>query len=249
MIKDYWTKASSNYSDLIDEELQKSYKDKWMDFILDEIKDLEGPLEILDIGTGPGFFPLILSSQDRHLTGIDLTESMIEEAKKKLQAFHVDADLLVMDCQETSFPDQKFDCIICRNLVWTLPDPEKAYKEWFRILKPGGRLLIFDGSCYIHHFDPSAKERYQALKDYVKKTYDLDVYDYGDKEKNPDDYELMKTTFLSDKFRPEWDEKTLTSIGFKIDRVLEDYLDFLVGKEERLAKGDISPVFFIKASK
>lgn len=59
----------------------------------------------------------------------------------------------------------------------------------------------------------------------------------------------MKTTFLSDKFRPEWDGKTLTSIGFKMDRVLEDYLDFLVGKEERLAKGDISPVFFIKASK
>lgn len=249
MIKDYWTKASSGYSDLIDEELKKSYKDKWLDFILDEIKDLEGPLEILDIGTGPGFFPLILSSQDRHLTGIDLTESMIEEAQKKLQTFHVDADLLVMDCQETSFPDQKFDCIICRNLVWTLPDPEKAYKEWFRILKPGGRLLIFDGSWYIHHFDPSAKEKYQILKDYVKKTYDLDVYDYGDKEKNPDDYELMKTTFLSDKFRPEWDEKTLASMGFTVDKILEDYLDLLVGKEERLAKGDISPVFFIKASK
>lgn len=249
MIKDYWTKASSNYSDLIDEELQKSYKNKWMDFILDEIKDLEGPLEILDIGTGPGFFPLILSSQDRHLTGIDLTESMIEEAQKKLQSFHVDADLLVMDCQETSFPDQKFDCIICRNLVWTLPDPEKAYKEWFRILKPGGRLLIFDGSWYIHHFDPSAKEKYQTLKDYVKKTYGLDVYDYGDKEKNPDDYELMKTTFLSDKFRPEWDEKTLSSMGFTVDKILEDYLDLLVGKEERLARGDISPVFFIKASK
>ena len=59
----------------------------------------------------------------------------------------------------------------------------------------------------------------------------------------------MKITFLSDKARPAWDEKTLTSMGFTVDKVLGDYLDFLVGKEERLARGDISPVFFIKASK
>ena len=38
-----------------------------------------------------------------------------------------------------------FDVVVTRNLVWTLPNPEAAVKEWHRVLKPGGRIIISDG--------------------------------------------------------------------------------------------------------
>ena len=47
-----------------------------------------------------------------------------------------------MDSHQLSFDDNTFDLLINRNVTWTLYDPEQAYKEWYRVLKPGGRLLI-----------------------------------------------------------------------------------------------------------
>ena len=49
-----------------------------------------------------------------------------------------------MDAPETGFPSERFDALVTRHLTWTLPDPEKAYREWHRLLKPGGMLLNFD---------------------------------------------------------------------------------------------------------
>lgn len=49
-----------------------------------------------------------------------------------------------MDAQEPDFPEGSFDVVLSRNLTWTLPDPEKAYSQWLRVLRRGGLLLNFD---------------------------------------------------------------------------------------------------------
>lgn len=248
MIKEYWTDAAEIYSSNIEKQYLSDEAKVWKDFILEEIKELKEPLEILDIGTGPGFFPLILSSKNRHVTGIDLTEAMIEKAKEKVERYNINADILVMDGQETSFEDESFDMIICRNLVWTLPDPIKAYKEWYRILKKGGLLLIFDGSWYIHHYDEKQKEIFEKKRKEME-ALGIEVYLYGDKEKNPDDYELMLQTYLKDKYRPEWDKNTLTEIGYEVVKIQEEYLDDMFEKNHRQKQGCIAPIFYVKAKK
>ncbi len=248
MIKDYWVNATENFSKNTEKQFNSHEAIKWADFILNEIKELEEPIEILDIGTGAGFFPLILSSETRHVIGIDLTETMIEEASNKIKKYKVNSDVLVMDAQDTSFKDNSFDIIICRNLVWTLPDPIKAYKEWNRILKKDGLLLIFDGSWYIHHYDEEHKKIFNKKRKEME-NLGVEVYLYGDKETRPDDYNLMLETYLKDKYRPEWDVKNLTELGFDIEKVLEEYMDVMFEKDYRAKQGMIAPLFFIKAKK
>ena len=74
-------------------------------------------LDILDIGTGPGFFPIVLSQGGHNVTGIDLTENMIEFARFNLARESASAKLMTMDCQDLKFPDNSFDLLICRNLT------------------------------------------------------------------------------------------------------------------------------------
>ena len=105
------------------------------------------PCKILDVGTGTGFFANLLAQYHHEVEGIDLTASMIEQAKQsltKLQQHDYKINFQVMDAENLYFADNTFDVVISRNLTWTLPNPQKAYSEWYRVLKPQGILLNFD---------------------------------------------------------------------------------------------------------
>ena len=116
---------------------EKQHTDKYKDH-----------LRILDIGTGPGFFPMILAEAGYHVTAIDYTPGMLEKAAENAAKFIGEKSRNIefkrMDAQALEFEDESFDVIISRNLTWNLPHPEMAYKEWLRVLKKGGKLLNFD---------------------------------------------------------------------------------------------------------
>ena len=58
-------------------------------------------------------------------------------------------DFQVMDAENTTFEPETFDCIVTRNLTWTLPHLDQAYTHWYNLLKSGGCLINFDGD-YCH---------------------------------------------------------------------------------------------------
>lgn len=68
---------------------------------------------------------------------------MIARARVKLAGrpvrFHLG------DAENTMMPDEAYDAVVTRHLVWTLPDPDSAFQDWLRVLKLGGHLLIVDG--------------------------------------------------------------------------------------------------------
>ena len=69
---------------------------------------------------------------------------MIEHAEHMAAVLGQDVRFQLMDAEEPEVPDESFDVLVTRNLTWTLPHIEKAYREWYRILKPGGVLINFD---------------------------------------------------------------------------------------------------------
>lgn len=144
----YWAKRVEDFSQIRENELNDEISQRWLNKINEYVQ--AKPLSILDVGTGVGYFAIILAKQGHQLTGIDLTPSMIEKAKQLAKKQDTEIDFQVMDGADLTFADQTFDLVITRNLTWTLPDCKKAYQEWFRVLKPEGVLLNFD-ACYSHN--------------------------------------------------------------------------------------------------
>jgi len=94
---------------------------------------------ILEIGCSGG--PLIQQLHGdgyRHVTGIDISAEGIELCRRRGLA-----DTHVMDAQEMSFADGCFDVVTASDVLEHLADAPRAIREWRRLLKPGGTLIVF----------------------------------------------------------------------------------------------------------
>lgn len=103
-----WTESSSGYSSNILKELNSFKRQAWTDLILKNA-GREGKLNILDVGTGPGFFAIIMSLQGHDVTAIDCTQAMLDEAQHNAELFDVHPRFLLSDTQSLSFADDMFD--------------------------------------------------------------------------------------------------------------------------------------------
>lgn len=120
----------------------------------------EGPKRVLDVGCGVGYVAAALKELGHHVTGVDLSSSALEQARK--------AGLIDQGSQEdirnTSFASEQFDVVLCWSIFMLVPDLKPAMREVQRILRPGGVLLVadhFSGNPYVKlHFNrPSWVDR------------------------------------------------------------------------------------------
>ena len=214
-IRHGWDISARGYSDLIQDDFYDERKYSWLDTIL-ENSPQKDDMKILDTGCGPGFFSIILSEAGFDVTGIDLSSQMIIEAEKNAEAMETDAIFKVMDIQHPDFEDDTFDLIVSRNVVWSLSEPESAYKNWFRILKPGGRLLVFDGDHLKDLREPEGESGnpHDIYIDEYKKLYGKEPKCSYSKEDYEEARGWRRDLPLADKKRPVLDEEYCKGIGF-----------------------------------
>lgn len=105
----------------------------------------ESPQRVLDIGCGTAVMGLLFAEMGHQVTGVDLSEAMIAKAREKADAQNLPIELRTGDAEHLPFSNGSFDVVVNRHLVWTLPHPEIALKEWNRVLKKGGVVLIIEG--------------------------------------------------------------------------------------------------------
>lgn len=235
-VKDYWTQRSHDFGTVRKNELENEMGQRW----LHEIERFlpEGrSLDILDVGTGTGFFAVLLAQQGHRVEGIDLTPAMLEEARTLAKQRNLDITFREMDAQNLAYPDGTFDVVISRNLTWTLPDPERAYASWFRVLKPGGVLLNFDAEYAAHVRSHSVQNR--------KVAPDSPYGHVGMTDALQQENDAITLSMDIGQARPEWDGEVLTRVGFQSCQT-----DTQVGKR-LLGELDLTtaPMFGIFASK
>ena len=151
-IEGYWTQRSEGYSDNVTATIDDGRSDHWLKIISEHLEPGRR-LRVLDVGTGPGFFPVVLGREGHDVTGVDCTQGMLDRAAENCARYGVSATLLRMDAQHLDFPDGSFDLVVSRNVVWNLEDPLGAYAEWLRVLRDGGRLMLFDANHYLYLHD------------------------------------------------------------------------------------------------
>ena len=102
----------------------------------------------LDIGTGPGLIPIMLAARvpGLRLTGVDLSEPMLQKARKAAEAAGVADrfDIRLGDAKSLPFSEQSFDLVLCNSLLHHLPAPLALLNEISRVSKPGGAILLRD---------------------------------------------------------------------------------------------------------
>lgn len=245
----YWTHRAPGYSGVNQEELATDQKRVWGRAIGERIAARfpgRGPesIRVLDVGTGPGFFAIILAQMGYQVTAVDYTASMLEEARHNAGALAGKIDFRRMNAEELLFPEHSFDVLVTRNLTWNLPNPEKAYGQWVRVLAPGGLLLNFDANWYRYLWDEEAKLGHSQDRE---KLAAADVRD----ETAGTDVDAMEAiarkTPLSRRHRPQWDLEVLESLG--IQAAADEQIWRRVWTREERINNASTPMFLVEGRK
>ena len=100
-IESYWTTRAEGYSEVNHKELNGMQKGAWLEVLKSQFPEkAKDELKILDIGTGPGFFPVILAEAGYQVTAIDYTQEMLDTAKKNMEKYADYRTYLSFDMQQ-----------------------------------------------------------------------------------------------------------------------------------------------------
>ena len=98
---------------------------------------------ILEVGVGTGknfmFYP-----EHARMTAIDFSPKMLEQALRKRERKQIKVDLDLMDVQQLYYADNSFDTVVASFVFCSVSQPRKGLKELYRVLKPGGQLLLLE---------------------------------------------------------------------------------------------------------
>ena len=138
-LRTQWTEAAQDWIRQ-DQAVRTGMLDSWM---LDALGNVRGK-RALDIGCGEGRFSRLLAGLGAEVTGIDLTEPLIERAR----SLTVGGDSYVMGDAETldGIADESFDLAVSYIVLVDLLDYRASIEAAYRVLKPGGRFIV----CNVH---------------------------------------------------------------------------------------------------
>jgi ubiquinone/menaquinone biosynthesis C-methylase UbiE len=101
------------------------------------------PSGVLDVGAGTGAMSLLAAELGHRVTALDLAPAMLEQARGKAEARSLEVSFVVGRAEEP--PPGPYDAVMERHVLWTSPNPVETLRAWRAIVRPGGRLALFEG--------------------------------------------------------------------------------------------------------
>ena len=243
----YWSECARGFSADIVTALGGRQGEVWREIL--NVNRPEGEhLQVLDTGCGPGFFSILLAQQGHEVTAIDVNENMLSLARENAEYLNTEQNIKFarMDAQKLDFPDESFDLVVSRNITWLLTDTGRAYSEWLRVLKPGGRVLNFDGNWFLYLFDEKLRQQHDDdLRRAAAKGF---RYETAHRATEDEMDAMMRALPLSSIVRPDWDEELLRArkgCRVTVDRDLpREVMD-----DKYATKNEHTPMFMVRIEK
>ena len=161
MVHGVFTRVANRY-DVMNDLMSVGIHRLWKDAMMDWLAPLPGQ-RLLDVagGTGDVAFRFLARARTAHATVCDMTESMLVEGRKRAEAENMASSLdwIVGDAMALPFPDRAFDVYTISFGIRNVTRIADALAEAYRVLKPGGRLMVLEFS--------------QIPNDLMQKAYDL----------------------------------------------------------------------------
>jgi phosphatidylethanolamine/phosphatidyl-N-methylethanolamine N-methyltransferase len=171
--------------------------------------------KVLDVGIGTG---LALSVYPNYVsvTGIDLSEGMLQKARKRMQEKGMDSvHLALANALELPFEENGFDQVVLSHVVTVVSDPIELIKETKRVTKPGGKIIITNHFQSSNRFIAKLERMICPITEHLGWKSDLCFDDFireagleVDYRYKLDQVDLFQTIFITNKLPEEKQQRT-----------------------------------------
>lgn len=143
--RSYWNGQAAAFDDDPDHGLREpAVRAAWRTLLRGHLPP--APADVADLGCGTGTLSVLLAEDGHRVRGLDVSEQMLAAARRKAAAAEVDVVLEQGDAADPPYEAASFDVVLSRHVLWAMPDPAAALARWSTLLRPGGRLLLIEGS-------------------------------------------------------------------------------------------------------
>ena len=116
----------------------------WRELLLPHLP--AAPARVADLGCGTGTLSVLLAEAGHTVDGVDLSEEMVDAARRKAATAELPVTFREGDASDPELERAAYDVVLSRHVLWALPDPSASLARWVRLLRPGGRLVLVEGS-------------------------------------------------------------------------------------------------------
>lgn len=143
-IRSVWTYGAADYDhDAGHGLITPAVEDVWLGLLAEVLGD--EPRDVLDVGAGTGFLSVLVAKLGHRVTATDITPAMLQRAEQRARDDGVSITFVEADAMDLPFASDSFDVVVSRHVLWTMTEPDRAFREWIRVVRPGGEVTWFDG--------------------------------------------------------------------------------------------------------
>jgi SAM-dependent methyltransferase len=160
---DPWDAAAATFDDEADHGLRDpEVRAAWTALLLPLMPPPSA--RIVDLGCGTGSLAAVLAEGGHEVVGLDRSGEMVAAARRKAAASRLRLGLARGDVADPPIAAGSVDVVLCRHVLWALPDRDAALANWTRLLRPGGRLVLVEGDWETGVGLPAAECREAVLR-------------------------------------------------------------------------------------